>query len=61
MGSVSYAEEDGEILPLVICKEYYKQGSGKHSEKTYDINAQMESGYYFVTHGFLFNYIYLLG
>ncbi|XP_058257786.1 mucolipin-2 isoform X2 [Hemibagrus wyckioides] len=43
VGSVGYAEEDGEILPLVICKEYYKQGSGKHSEKTYDINSQMES------------------
>ncbi|KAK3561797.1 hypothetical protein QTP86_014377, partial [Hemibagrus guttatus] len=43
VGSVSYAEEDGKILPLVICKEYYKRGSGKHSEKTYDINDQMES------------------
>ncbi|MCI4383753.1 hypothetical protein PGIGA_G00030060 [Pangasianodon gigas] len=43
VGSVSYAEEDGKLLPLVICKEYYRQGSGKHSEKTYDIDAQTES------------------
>ncbi|KAK2868872.1 hypothetical protein Q7C36_000743 [Tachysurus vachellii] len=43
VGSVSYAEEDGKICPLVICKEYYKRGSGKHSEKAYDINAQTES------------------
>ncbi|XP_027027275.2 mucolipin-2 isoform X4 [Tachysurus fulvidraco] len=43
VGSVSYAEEDGKICPLVICKEHYKRGSAKHSEKTYDINAQTES------------------
>ncbi|XP_053490473.1 mucolipin-2 [Ictalurus furcatus] len=43
VGSVSYAEEDGNLLPLVICKEYYRPGSGKHSEGTYNIDAQTES------------------
>ncbi|MCJ8737982.1 hypothetical protein PDJAM_G00030270 [Pangasius djambal] len=43
VGSVSYAEEDGKLLPLVICKEHYRQGSGKHSEETYNIDAQTES------------------
>lgn len=43
VGSVSYAEEDGKLLPLVICKEYYRPGSGKHSEETYNIDAQTES------------------
>lgn len=49
VGSVSYAEEDGKLLPLVICKEYYRPGSGKHSEETYNIDAQTESGYCRVT------------
>lgn len=54
VGSVCYAEEDGKLLPLVICKEYYKQGSGKHSEETYDIDAQTEPGYccYSFVHSF---------
>lgn len=57
VGSVSYAEEEGKLLPLVICKEYYKQGSGMHSEETYDIAAQTESGYYYAyTHLF---YLYI--
>ncbi|KAI5626577.1 mucolipin-2 [Silurus asotus] len=46
VGSVSYAEEDGKLLPLVVCKEYYRRGSGKASEETYDIDAQTDSGYY---------------
>ncbi|XP_046712887.1 mucolipin-2 isoform X1 [Silurus meridionalis] len=43
VGSVSYAEKDGKLLPLVVCKEYYRRGSGKASEETYDIDAQTDS------------------
>ncbi|KAM9461746.1 mucolipin-2 isoform 2-T2 [Clarias gariepinus] len=43
VGSVSYAEEDKKLLPLVICKKYYRRGSEEHSEATFDIDAQTES------------------
>ncbi|XP_060796596.1 mucolipin-2 [Neoarius graeffei] len=43
VSSVNYAEEDGKLLPLVICKKYYRQGHAEHSEGTYDIDAQTES------------------
>lgn len=52
VSSVNYAEEDGKLLPLVICKKYYRQGHAEHSEGTYDIDAQTESGYY--CHSFFF-------
>lgn len=48
VSAVSYAKEDGKFLPLVICKEYYRQGNGNHSEETYDIDVQTESGDYCV-------------
>lgn len=44
LSSIHYEEENGKLLPLIICKEYYKQGSGKQSEEIYDIDAQTESG-----------------
>ncbi|KAF5894713.1 mucolipin-2-like isoform X1, partial [Clarias magur] len=43
VGSVSYAEKDEKLLPLVICKKYYRRGTEEHSEETYDIDAQTES------------------
>ncbi|XP_062868512.1 mucolipin-2 isoform X2 [Trichomycterus rosablanca] len=42
VATVGYAEEDGQLLPLVICKEYYKQGSLERPEE-YDIDAQTET------------------
>ncbi|XP_076009080.1 mucolipin-2 [Genypterus blacodes] len=43
VGPISYAEEeDGTLLPLMACKEYYKQGSVQPSDGTYDIDAQLE-------------------
>uniref|UniRef100_A0A665WJJ0 Uncharacterized protein n=1 Tax=Echeneis naucrates TaxID=173247 RepID=A0A665WJJ0_ECHNA len=44
-GPISYAEdEDGRLLPLVVCKEYYKRGTVKPSEEAYDIDAELETG-----------------
>uniref|UniRef100_A0A665WJC1 Uncharacterized protein n=1 Tax=Echeneis naucrates TaxID=173247 RepID=A0A665WJC1_ECHNA len=43
-GPISYAEdEDGRLLPLVVCKEYYKRGTVKPSEEAYDIDAELET------------------
>ncbi|XP_029532930.1 mucolipin-2 isoform X3 [Oncorhynchus nerka] len=42
VGPISYAEEDGKLLPLVICKEYYKRGNVEPSDDAYDIDAQLE-------------------
>ncbi|XP_073332481.1 mucolipin-2 [Pagrus major] len=43
VGPISYAEdEDGQLLPLAICKEYYKKGSVEPSDEAYDIDAQLE-------------------
>ncbi|XP_036969683.1 mucolipin-2 isoform X1 [Acanthopagrus latus] len=43
VGPISYAEgEDGQLLPLVICKEYYRRGSVEPSDEAYDIDAQLE-------------------
>ncbi|XP_071399743.1 mucolipin-2 [Centroberyx affinis] len=43
VGPISYAEdEEGKLLPLVICKEYYKRGSVEPSDEAYDIDAQLE-------------------
>ncbi|XP_032382386.1 mucolipin-2 [Etheostoma spectabile] len=44
VGSIGYDEdEEGELLPLVICKQHYKRGSVKPSEEVYDIDAQLET------------------
>ncbi|XP_049321629.1 mucolipin-2-like [Astyanax mexicanus] len=42
VGAVSYAEEDGKLQPLVICKEYYSRGRVESSDN-YDIDAQTET------------------
>lgn len=44
VSAVRYAKEDEKLLPLIICKEHYRQGSGNHTEETYEIDAQTESG-----------------
>lgn len=43
VGPVSYAEENGEFQPMVICKESYQRGSVEPSEGSYDIDAQLEA------------------
>ncbi|XP_045905215.1 mucolipin-2 [Micropterus dolomieu] len=44
VGAISYAEdEEGKLLPLTICKEYYKRGSVEPSNEAYDIDAQLET------------------
>ncbi|KAM9358219.1 mucolipin-2 [Symphorus nematophorus] len=41
---ISYAEDgNGKVLPVIICKEYYKRGSVEPSEEAYDIDAQLET------------------
>uniref|UniRef100_A0A8B9K846 Mucolipin TRP cation channel 2 n=1 Tax=Astyanax mexicanus TaxID=7994 RepID=A0A8B9K846_ASTMX len=50
VGAVSYAEEDGKLQPLVICKEYYSRGRVESSDKSYDIDAQTETGSPFLLH-----------
>uniref|UniRef100_A0A671N5E3 Mucolipin-2-like n=1 Tax=Sinocyclocheilus anshuiensis TaxID=1608454 RepID=A0A671N5E3_9TELE len=47
VGPASYAEENGEFLPLIICKKSYKRGSVEPSEEPYDIDAELETGYTF--------------
>lgn len=43
VGPISYAEdENGRLLPLTMCKEYYRRGSVEPSDETYDIDAQLE-------------------
>uniref|UniRef100_A0A4W4E908 Mucolipin extracytosolic domain-containing protein n=1 Tax=Electrophorus electricus TaxID=8005 RepID=A0A4W4E908_ELEEL len=43
VGPISYAEDNGEPLPLVICKEYYRRGSVEPSDEYYDIDAHTET------------------
>ncbi|KTF90287.1 hypothetical protein cypCar_00038639 [Cyprinus carpio] len=43
VGPASYAEENGEFLPLIICKKSYKRGSVEPSEEPYDIDAELET------------------
>ncbi|CAI5685299.1 unnamed protein product [Oreochromis niloticus] len=44
VGPISYAEdENGRLLPLTMCKEYYRRGSVEPSDETYDIDAQLET------------------
>lgn len=45
-GPITYAEdEDGNLLPLAICKEYYKKGSVNPTGEAFDIDAQLETGW----------------
>uniref|UniRef100_A0A3Q4I024 Mucolipin TRP cation channel 2 n=1 Tax=Neolamprologus brichardi TaxID=32507 RepID=A0A3Q4I024_NEOBR len=45
VGPISYAEdENSKLLPLTICKEYYRRGSVEPSDEIYDIDAQLETG-----------------
>lgn len=50
VGPVSYTEEDGKPVPLVICKDYYRRGNVELSDKSYDIDAQTEKGVLFYLH-----------
>lgn len=44
VGTINYAEgEDGKLLPIVICKEYYRRGTVDPSDEAYDIDAQLET------------------
>uniref|UniRef100_A0A3Q3GXK3 Mucolipin TRP cation channel 2 n=1 Tax=Labrus bergylta TaxID=56723 RepID=A0A3Q3GXK3_9LABR len=44
VGPISYAEDDdGKLLPLIICKEYYKRGTVEPSDEAFDIDAQLET------------------
>ncbi|XP_062306782.1 mucolipin-2 isoform X2 [Osmerus eperlanus] len=43
VGPISYAEDNGKPVPLIMCKEYYKRGSVKPSDEAYDIEAQLET------------------
>ncbi|XP_035764108.1 mucolipin-2-like [Neolamprologus brichardi] len=44
VGPISYAEdENSKLLPLTICKEYYRRGSVEPSDEIYDIDAQLET------------------
>ena len=44
VGPISYAEDNGKPVPLIMCKEYYKRASVKPSDEAYDIDAQLETG-----------------
>ncbi|TNN69105.1 Mucolipin-2 [Liparis tanakae] len=44
VGPLSYREDEhGDVLPLIICKEYYKRSSVEPSNEAYDIDAQLET------------------
>nr|XP_061832104.1 mucolipin-2-like [Nerophis lumbriciformis] len=44
VGPISYAEDDeGRLLPLVVCKNLYRKGSVQPSNEAYDIDAQLET------------------
>ncbi|XP_041646661.1 mucolipin-2 [Cheilinus undulatus] len=43
VGPISYAEDDdGKLLSVEICKEYYKRGTVDPSDEAYDIDAELE-------------------
>ncbi|XP_063057980.1 mucolipin-2 isoform X1 [Engraulis encrasicolus] len=43
LGPVSYAEDaDGTVVPLVVCKEYYRTGEMQPSDEYYDIDSETE-------------------
>lgn len=45
VGPMNYADdEDGNLLPLVLCKEQYRKGSVEPSGKMYDIDSEVEKG-----------------
>lgn len=45
VGPVSYAEQgNGTLVPLTICKEYYRKGDVQPSDEYYDIDSQTETG-----------------
>lgn len=45
VGPINYAEdEDGNLLPLVLCKEQYRKSSVEPLEKTYEIDSEVETG-----------------
>lgn len=44
VGPIDYAEDEGgKLLPLTICKEYYKRGSVEPSNEHFDIDAELET------------------
>ncbi|XP_068447862.1 mucolipin-2 [Clinocottus analis] len=44
VGPLSYGEDEhGNVLPLIVCKEYYKRGIMEPSNDAYDIDAQLET------------------
>uniref|UniRef100_A0A8D2ZMB9 Mucolipin TRP cation channel 2 n=1 Tax=Scophthalmus maximus TaxID=52904 RepID=A0A8D2ZMB9_SCOMX len=44
-GPITYAEdEDGKLLPLIVCKQHYKRGIVQPSDEAYDMDAQLETG-----------------
>ncbi|XP_034003169.1 mucolipin-2 isoform X2 [Trematomus bernacchii] len=44
VGPISYAEdEEGKLLPLILCKEYYKRGTLDPSDEAFDIDAELET------------------
>ncbi|XP_034386126.1 mucolipin-2 isoform X1 [Cyclopterus lumpus] len=44
VGPLSYGEDEhGDVLPLIICKQYYKRSSVEPSNEAYDIDAQLET------------------
>lgn len=45
MGPINYADDaDGNLLPLVLCKEQYRKSSVEPFDKTYDIDSEVETG-----------------
>lgn len=45
VGPISYADDaDGNLLPLVLCKEQYRKSSVEPFDKTYDIDSEVETG-----------------
>ncbi|KAM6922085.1 mucolipin-2 [Xenentodon cancila] len=44
VGPISYAmDDDGKLLPLLICKDYYKRGNVESSDEAFDIDAHLET------------------
>lgn len=43
VGPITYADdEDGNLLPMLLCKEQYRKGSVEPSGKIYDIDSEVE-------------------
>uniref|UniRef100_W5ME93 Mucolipin TRP cation channel 2 n=1 Tax=Lepisosteus oculatus TaxID=7918 RepID=W5ME93_LEPOC len=43
VGPVSYAQDDSEVSPLVICKQHYRRGSVHSSYESNDIDPETET------------------